>query len=125
MSKQSGRFGEFLKKLRMKHGLTLREFCLKNGFDPGNYSRLERGVFLPPQSEQKLEEYATAFGVERGSEDWINWCDLAAAEKGQIPADIMADEELVEKLPVMFRTMRTKQLSPEKLDEFIEMIRRS
>jgi len=125
MRTRSGRFGGFLKSVRMKHQLTLREFCLNNGFDPGNYSRLERGLFPPPQSQEKLEKYAVALGLERGSEDWIELFDLAAAEKGQIPPDIMSDEELVEKLPAMFRTMRGRQFSTEKLDEFIEKIRRS
>ena len=125
MGSRPGRFGVYLKKLRMKQGLGLREFCLQNGFDPGNYSRLERGLFPPPQKEEKLKEYATALSITLGSEEWIELFDLAAVEKGRIPADILSDEDLLEKLPVMFRTMRGQQVSREKLDEFVEKIRRS
>ena len=119
------RFGEFLKELRMRGGLSLREFCLNSGLDPGNYSRVERGMFRPPQDRAIVEKYATALGIERGSDEWLQLFDLAAAERGQVPEDIMSDEELVNKLPVLFRTMRATQVSPEKLDEFIEKIRRS
>jgi transcriptional regulator with XRE-family HTH domain len=119
------KFGEFLKELRMRVGLSLREFCLQNGLDPGNYSRVERGMFRPPQDREIVAKYATALGLERGSDEWLHLFDLAAAERGQVPEDIMSDEELVDKLPVLFRTMRATQMSPEKLDEFIEKIRRS
>jgi len=119
------RFGEFLKELRMRAGLSLREFCLRNGLDPGNYSRVERGLFRPPQDRTIVEKYAVALGLEPGSDEWLQLFDLAAAERGQVPEDIMSDEELVDKLPVLFRTMRATQVSPEKLDEFIEKIRRS
>jgi transcriptional regulator with XRE-family HTH domain len=121
----SGKFCAMLKRIRLEKGLTLREFCLKNGFDPGNYSRLERGLFPPPESRELLERYAIALGVNRGSDQWLQLFDLAAAERGRIPEDIMSDQEVVDKLPVFFRTMRGKPLSPEQLDELVARIRRS
>ncbi len=121
----AGNFGRLLKEIRKQRNLGLREFCLKNGIDPGNYSRLERGQFPPPQSAEQIEKYAVALDVERGSDLWLELFDLASAERGEIPADLMSDEELVEKLPAFFRTLRAKQLSPDKLDELVERIRRS
>ena len=53
-------FGELLKSLRVARRETLREFCDKHKLDPGNYSRLERGLFPPPQNEELLEKYALA-----------------------------------------------------------------
>jgi transcriptional regulator with XRE-family HTH domain len=114
-----------LKSLRARRGLTLRDFCLRNGIDPGNYSKLERGLFPPPESHESLERYATALGVQPGSDDWMELFDLAAAERGRIPADLMSDQNLVEKLPVLFRTMRGTPLSTEQLDRLAEQIRRS
>ena len=64
-------------------------------------------------------------GSKEGSEEWIEMFDLAAAQRGQIPEDILTDEKLVDKLPVLFRTLRASQLSPAKLDEFIDKVRRS
>lgn len=120
----SSKFSAMLKKLRLEKGLTLREFCLSNKIDPGNYSKLERGLFPPPESSEKLEQYAQALGLKPGSGEWIELFDLAAAERGRIPNDIMSDEEVVARLPVLFRTMRGKPFSSEKLNKLIKRIRR-
>ena len=45
-------FGELFKKLRLRLGMTLRKFCEENDFDPGNISKLERGLLPAPQSEK-------------------------------------------------------------------------
>ncbi len=111
------RFGELVKKHRLAAGKTLRVFCLTHHFDPGNLSRIERGIASPPQGHELLERYAAALGLPRGSDDWLELFDAAAAERGQIPADLMSDEEVVEKLPVLFRTLRARQISAQKLDE--------
>jgi transcriptional regulator with XRE-family HTH domain len=120
----ASKFSAMLKKLRLEKGLTLREFCLSNKIDPGNYSKLERGLFAPPESSEKLEQYAKALGLKPGSSEWIELFDLASAERGQIPNDIMSDEEVVDRLPVLFRTMRGKPFSSEKLNKLIKKIRR-
>ena len=121
----STKFGALLKRHRLARGQTLREFCLEHGIDPGNYSRLERGLFPPPQSHELMEKYARALGLEPGSDDWLELFDVAAAERGQIPADLMSDTDVVEKLPVLFRTMRAKQVSSDNLDDLVDKIRRS
>jgi len=118
------RFGALLKRLRLAKGVTLREFCLKNGFDPGNYSRLERGLFPPPQSSDAIEKYALALGLKRGADDWIEIFDVAAAERGVIPPDLLSDEEVVQKLPVLFRTLRATRVNPDQLDDLIKRVRR-
>jgi len=119
------KFSAKLKELRINMGMTLREFCIRNKIDPGNYSKLERGHFLPPESHDLLEKYATALGLELGSGEWLELFDLAAAERGRIPEDIMSHKDVVDKLPVLFRTMRGKPLSSEQLDQLIEQVRRS
>lgn len=116
-------FGEFFKEMRLKAGLSLRQFCIEHGLDPGNISRIERGVAAPPQSREKLEEYADYLGIEKDSDDWYNFFDYAAAATGRIPQDVMNDEDLVRKLPVVFRTLRGQKLSVEQLRELAESIR--
>lgn len=118
-------FGSFMKKVRIQKGWTLRDFCIKNGFDPGNYSRLERGLFPPPQREELLEKYATALGLTRGDDDWLHFFDLAAASRGELPKDLLSDEELLGKLPVLFRSLRGSAVPAHKLDELIEKARRA
>jgi transcriptional regulator with XRE-family HTH domain len=121
----SSKFSSMLKRIRLRHGVTLREFCLKNGFDPGNYSRLERGLFPPPENHELLERYAMALGIKPGSDEWLELFDFAAAERGRIPDDLMSDKEVVDKLPVFFRTIRGKPLTSDQLAELVEKIRRS
>lgn len=116
-------FGHLMKSLRQKTGKTMRDFCLEHKFDPGNYSRLERGMFPPPQREDLLEKYALALGLSRGSEDWIEFFDTAAACRGEVPRDLFDDDAILAKLPILFRTIRGTKVSPEKLDELIEKIR--
>jgi transcriptional regulator with XRE-family HTH domain len=116
-------FGAFFKQKRIETGLTLRAFCERHGLDAGNISRLERGVMAPPHGDEKLGEYAEALGLGRDSEEWFDFFDLASAARGEIPADILSDAQVVERLPVMFQAMR--ELDPAKLDKFIELVRRS
>ena len=118
-------FGEFFKASRAKRGLSLREFCLDNKLDPGNISRLERGLMQPPESRGKLEQYAAALKIKEGTDDWYEFFDLAAAERGRIPDDVLSDEEVVEQLPVLFRTLRGQRVDPKLLDELVEKIRKA
>ncbi len=115
-------FGEFLKILRAKKGLTLRAFCQQYAIDPGNWSKLERGI-LPPPHGTKLAQYAQLVGLEKGTDDWLEFFDLAAAAKGALPCDIMRNENIVNQLPVLFRTLRGQKVDPDKLDELINTIR--
>jgi transcriptional regulator with XRE-family HTH domain len=117
-------FGEFFKKKRIAKGFTLREFCRQFGFDPGNISKLERGMLPPPDSKEKLEEYARALGLKTGSGDWYEFFDLAAASKGMIPGELMDDEELVKSLPLIFRTFRNKRVSKKAVDELIDKLKK-
>ena len=117
-------FGKLLKSLRQRTGKTMRDFCLEHKFDPGNFSRLERGMFPPPQREDLLERYAVALGLQRGSDDWIDFFDTAAACRGELPRDLL-DDELLEKLPILFRTLRGSPVPRDKLDELVEKIRKA
>jgi transcriptional regulator with XRE-family HTH domain len=116
-------FGEFFKAQRIASGKTLREFCLERGYDPGNLSKLERGLLSPPQAREKLEEYAKALKLREGTDGWYVFFDLAAAETGRIPEDLR-DEDLVKKLPVIFRTLRGRKLTDEQLDQLVERLRK-
>jgi transcriptional regulator with XRE-family HTH domain len=115
-------FGAFFKRKRLALGLSLRQFCLQHGLDPGNISKLERGRLAPPQHD-KLEEYARLLAIPEGSDDWYRFFDLAAAEAGRIPRDIMSDQEAVGKLPILFRTLRGEKIPDEQLDELVKKVK--
>ncbi len=116
-------FGEFFKVRRQALGLTLRVFCLKHKLDPGNMSRLERGLLPPPQHRDRLKEYARYLDLKKGSDDWYTFFDLAAVSKGRIPSELMEDEKVVAKLPLIFRTLRGKRFTNGRLDGLVRKIR--
>ena len=72
----------------------------------------------------KKVEYASYLGIQKGSDDWYEFFDLAAACRREIPDEILDDEELLKNLPIIFRTIRGKKVSKKLLEELIEMIRR-
>ncbi len=117
-------FGEFFKKKRLQKNVSLRQFCLEHGFDPGNTSKMERGLLAPPASKESLAKYAGALGLEEGSDDWREFFDRAAACRGEVPVDILRDDALVQKLPLFFRTLRGEKVPREKLNEIMELIKR-
>lgn len=117
-------FGSFFELLRHRSKLTLRQFCKKAQADPANISRMERGAVPPPKSRQILERYAETLGIQPGSDEWYQFFDLAAADKGIIPEDLMEDSELVGALPAFFRTLRGQKPTPEEMKRIAERIRR-
>ena len=46
-------FGSFFRARRMALGKSLRGFCIEKGLDPGNISRLERGLLSQCDSAQR------------------------------------------------------------------------
>jgi len=121
--KEKKLFGEYFKASRIAIKKTLRQFCIGNGLDPGNISKLERSLLPPPQSREKLEEYAGYLKIKKGSDGWYTFFDLAAAETGKIPDDIMAKEKIEDKLPILFRTLRGQKVSDENLEKLIKILR--
>jgi len=116
-------FGTFIKELRTKQRLGLREFCLEHGRDPSNWSKIEREVLSPPSDEATLGEWARELGIKEGSDDWHKFHDYAAVDAGRIPDHLLADEELVQKLPAFFRTLSGNKPSDEELENLIKLLR--
>ena len=118
-------FGDFFKQTRKNKRITLREFCIKAQADPANISRLERGAMPPPQDTDILKRYADALSIKDGSDDWYTFLDLAAADRGIIPKDIMSDREAVSMLPAFFRTLRGQKPTEEEMRKLIDKIKKS
>ena len=120
---ESRTFGSFFKQKRIALGFTLRFFCEKHGLDAGNISRLERGILSPPK-EEILKKYAKLLKLKEGSDEWYEFFDLAAAGSGRLPKEFM-DEEILGRMPLLFRTIRGKKITKEKLDKLIKVIKES
>ncbi len=117
-------FGNFFKQKRINLGLTLREFCRIHELDPGNISKLERGLAKPPQSQGSLAKYAAMLKIENDSEEWRNFSDLAATSAGKLPEDVISNEEIMNALPVLFRTARKESLNGETLTKLVSAIKK-
>lgn len=118
-------FGEYLKNLRLARDLTLRGFCIGAGFEPGNYSKIERGLLQAPRSDEKLEPFRLTLRVDADSPEWRELLRLAALSRGEIPHRILSDKELASKLPMLFRSLEgDASRNDAALDELVAATRR-
>lgn len=99
-------FGEHIRERRLGMGLSLRAFCQKHNEDPSNRSKLERGILAPPDSYERILKIGLHLDYEEDSPEMRDLFDLAAVDRGRIPQDIQNDAEAMEKLPLVFRTLR-------------------
>ena len=116
-------FGTFIKELRARKRLGLREFCLEHGHDPSNWSKIEREVLSPPRDEETLRKWAKQLGLKEGTDDWHKFHDYAAVDAGRIPDHVMQDEELLAKLPAFFRTISGNRPSRTELENLVKLLR--
>jgi hypothetical protein len=71
----------------------------------------------------KLEKIAEMLKLGKGSADWHRLFDLASLSIKKIPEDVYSDEEVLEVLPVFFRTVRGDKPTPEELDKLIQLLK--
>lgn len=121
---KTNNFGEPLKKLRIEKGLSLREICKLTGYDPSNWSKIERGKMFPPSDIKVLAKWAKILGLkkEKNVQDFI---DQAVIAQGMIPNDVLSDKDIVDHLPAFFRTLRNKKPTKEEVERMIEIIKKS
>jgi transcriptional regulator with XRE-family HTH domain len=115
-------FANFIHDKRIAAGLTLREFCRLAGIDASNWSKIERGLSTPPQSVKILNEIASSLKIKEASQDYKEMFDLAALST--IPEELI-EPEILEQLPVFFRTVRGEKPTEEELKTLITKIRSS
>jgi transcriptional regulator with XRE-family HTH domain len=116
-------FGNLLKKIRIENELSLRDVCKLTGYDPSNWSKIERGKMFPPSDIETLNKWAKVLGLKRkNSEDFI---DQAVIAQGMIPKEVLSEKNLVEHLPAFFRTLRNKKPNKEEIEKMIELIKNS
>lgn len=113
--------GDFIRRKRLEMGLTLRKFCFDNSLDPAYVSRLERNIFIPSK-EGNLEKIAVALKIEKESDEWFAFFDLASINKGKIPEDLKNNSTFIKSLPVFFRTVRGKKPTKEELKALMQIL---
>jgi len=115
-------FGEFFRQKRIALGFTLRSFCERYNYDPGNISRLERNILPPSIDKEKLAGYATALKIPRDSEQWTMFFDLAHTAKGRVPEDLLKSPHILSMLPAFYRTARGEKLDKKKIKQLIKLL---
>jgi len=120
MSLKSKNFGEFLKDLRIKKELSLRDVCKLTKYDPSNWSKIERGKICPPCNEEILRIWAKVLDAE----DIQAFIDRAMLSQGMLPRDVFSNNKVVEHLPAFFRTLRNKKPTRKEVDNLIELIKK-
>lgn len=118
-------FGAKVKELRLAQGKTLRQFCLEFGYDPSNWSKIERGINFPPKENSNVIKIGVHLGLKENSPQMQELIDIASISRGQLPSDVMSDEKLMEKLPVFFRTIRGTEFNEDNLDSLLEKIKKA
>lgn len=111
--------GSFLKKLRLDAGFGLRTFAEMIEMPASNLSAVEHGRRSMP--EEKIMLVAQVIGLEKGSETWDQFFDLAKSA-GDIPADVrsIASKGFV---PALLRTIDNVQLTDDDIQNLIHEIR--
>lgn len=112
-------FGSFLKKLRLHAGFGLRSFAEMIEMPASNLSAIEHGRRAMP--EDKLFLAAQVIGLEKESNEWNTYFDLAR-DSHDIPADVkpIASKGFV---PALLRTIDNVQLSDDDIKGLIEEIK--
>lgn len=107
MSSDVKTFGDLLKSLRRQAKLSLRDLARKAADDPANISRIERRL-RPAPGEDVTERFAKALGLTPQSDEWVQFMDMAALSRRELPRDI-TEEELISELPAFLRTVRVRR----------------
>ena len=118
-------FGGFIKELRLNRRISLRTFSETIGWDAGNYSKLERGKLPAPTDPAKLEPIRKALDLHSDSEEWRELIRLSSLSRGEVPPRVLSDQELLGKLPALFRTLEGDAIDESVLEELIATLRRS
>jgi transcriptional regulator with XRE-family HTH domain len=125
MDKNLQKFGQLLKDLRIKMKLSLRDVCKETGYDPSNWSKIERGLISTPAEEKTLIKWARILGLSQNKKKVREFVDEAQMAQGIIPKDILSQPNAVRCLPAFFRTMRNEKPNKEEIDRLVDLIRKS
>ena len=86
--------------------------------------QMERGLLQPPTDQDLLERIASVLKISNDTEEFAKLRDLAFLSRGQVPDDILSEKELVECLPMIFRTLRSDEKpTPAQLRKLADKLR--
>lgn len=116
-------FGAYLRGLREMRRLTLRKFCLASGVDPSNFCKIENGTAPPPQDSERLRAYLGALNLSQDSAEGKELARLASISRGEIPASVRDNAQLMGQMPVLFRTIEEGRLTADDVARVVKAIK--
>lgn len=94
-------FGALVRRRRGEMRISLRGCARKAAMDPGNLSKIERGLERPPQDEAVLDRICAALVL--GATEARHLKDIALLDNGRIPSDILENDDLMASIPALLR----------------------
>jgi transcriptional regulator with XRE-family HTH domain len=116
-------FGDFVRELRLGIGLSLRKFCDLAGLDASNWSKIERGRLPLSYERGELENISQILKLERGSQHYQKFFDLAIVASKKIPDYVYSDPEILSALPVFFRAAHGDRPTEEERQKIIDLLK--
>lgn len=114
-------FGEFIRTKRLEKDFTLRGFSSMAGVDPANWNKIERDIALPPRKKEVLERIVK--GLNLTKEEKEEMYDLAFIAFA--PDEVRPDEDILKRLPLIFRTLRRQKPTKEECLKLFEKLKKS
>lgn len=113
-------FGTYIKDLRIRGQITLRDFAKRLGMDPSNWSKIERAIIPPPANDTLIPKISDLLNLKVEEIQQLN--DLATVARGELPKDI-DDAELLAKVPAFFRALKGREYTAEDLEKLTQKIK--
>lgn len=116
-------FGGFVRQRRKDLRKTARVVATEAGILPSNYCKLEYGALQAPRDGEKLRGLAHALQLPESDPLTYRFYELAAGSTDSIPvhvADLISREEVI---PMMARTLGSRKLTQEQIDQIMFIIR--
>lgn len=115
-------FAKLVKSRRELLCLSSRDLANQLGLKPSDWNRIERAVQLPPKTHEFALELASALMIEENSTEYVELVNaLRAASLRERP--LLSDEQLLSRLPIIFRTKDGKKPSKTELGRLAEKLR--
>jgi len=116
-------FAQYFAERRRALGLTMRRFADHKGYDVGYISRLENDVIKPPAETEKLKALAVALELKPETTEWVQFFDLAAASRAELPEDLKNKTEVVNLLPAFYRTLRKDKINKDEVEHLLNLLK--
>ena len=111
-------FGDEFIELRTSAGFSLRKFCKKMNLDPGNWSRVERGVSKPPLEKEFYNRIENIFNISSSKKEEL----ISMAKAIRIIPKELQETELMEHMPVMLRKIDGQPLKNDEIEGLVNWI---